>query len=114
MDVKIAFASSDGVTVNEHFGRSTVFQIYRLQDGGHEFVETRTTRPVCSFQAHDDGALEKTARSLADCRGVVAARIGGGAIDALLLQRIMGFALPGTIDDAIRTLIRTRRFSYLK
>jgi predicted Fe-Mo cluster-binding NifX family protein len=114
MDVKIAVASSDGHTVNEHFGRSRSFHIYRLHDEGHELLETRAIEPVCSGHAHDDIALNRTAQALSDCRGVVAAQIGSGAIDALLLQRIMAFTLPGPIDEAIEALVRTKRFAYLK
>ena len=114
MDVKIAVASSDGQTVNEHFGRARSFRIYRLHDGGHEFLETREIEPVCSGQAHDDDALGKTAETLSDCRGVVAAQIGAGAIDALLMHRIMAFTLPGSITEAIDALVKAKRFAYLK
>lgn len=114
MDVKIAAASSDGVNVNEHFGRARRFDIYRLHDDGHEFVETRTVEPVCAGQAHDDEGLLKTAEALSDCRGVVAAQIGSGAIDALLIYRIMAFTLPGLIDEAIEALVKAKRFMYLK
>lgn len=114
MDVKIAFASSDGLNVNEHFGRAQGFQIYRLHDNGHEFLEVRRSVPVCAGQAHDDNALAGTAHLLSDCRGVVAAQIGAGAIDALLMKRIMAFTMPGSIEDAIAALVRTKRFAYLK
>ena len=114
MDVKIAVASNDGVNVDEHFGRARSFQIYRLHDAGHEFIETREIGPVCSGHAHDDDALSKTAQALSDCRGVVAAQIGAGAIDALIIYRIMAFTLPGSIVEAIDTLVRAKRFTYLK
>ena len=114
MDVKLAIASSDGQTVNEHFGRARSFRIYRLHDDGQELIETRTIEPSCSGQAHDDDALSRTALALSDCRGVVAAQIGAGAIDALLLHRIMAFTLPGTIEEAIGALVRTKRFNYVK
>jgi predicted Fe-Mo cluster-binding NifX family protein len=114
MDVKIAVASNDGVNVDEHFGRAHSFQIYRLHDAGHDLIETRKLEPVCSGHAHDDNALSKTAHALSDCRGVVAAQIGAGAIDALLMHRIMGFTLPGSIDEAFASLVRAKRFAYLK
>ena len=41
MDVKIAVASSDGETVNEHFGRAVSFRIYRLHDAGYKLLEVR-------------------------------------------------------------------------
>ena len=33
MDVKIAFATSDGKNVDTHFGMASAFQIYQLVDG---------------------------------------------------------------------------------
>lgn len=114
MDVKIAIASSDGVTVNEHFGRAPEFLIYRLHNNGYEYVETRQNNPVCSGHEHDDNQLFKAAESLADCGGVVVAQIGAGAIDALLMYRIMAFTLPGTIEKAIEALLKAKRFNYLK
>ena len=114
MDVKIAIASNDGTTVNEHFGRAAAFRIYRLRDLGYEYLETRPGTPVCSGHEHDDDRLLDVARSLSDCRGVVASQIGVGAIDALLMYRIMAFTLPGTIDEAIEALLRAKRFNYLK
>lgn len=114
MDVKIAVASNDGVNVDKHFGRACRFHIYRLHDAGRELMETRKMEPVCSGHAHDDNALNKTARALSDCRGVVAAQIGAGAIDALIMHRIMAFTLPGSIDEALEALVRAKRFAYLK
>jgi predicted Fe-Mo cluster-binding NifX family protein len=114
MDVRIAVASSDGTTVNEHFGRTPVFRIYRLHDNGYEFVELRETEPACAGQLHSDDDLDRASRLIADCRGMVAAQVGPGAIDALLNHRIMAFTLPGTIDEAFAALIRAKRFTYLK
>lgn len=114
MDVKIAISSNDGVNVNEHFGRAHGFYIYRLYDNAHEFVELRENIPVCSGHTHDDDALAHTAQALSDCCGVVAAQTGSGAIDALLMKRIMAFTLPGPIEEAIEALVRAKRFAYLK
>lgn len=66
MDVIIAIASSDGVTVNEHFGRAHNFRIYRLQEAGYEFVELRKINPACSGHAHDADALAKLAQTLGE------------------------------------------------
>ncbi|MFZ4855670.1 MAG: NifB/NifX family molybdenum-iron cluster-binding protein [Desulfuromonadaceae bacterium] len=114
MDVKIAVASSDGLTVNEHFGRACSFRIYRLHDGGYDFIEVRENAPPCAGQAHDEDALARSAQLLGDCRGVVAAQVGPGAIDALITHRIMAFTLPGTIDEAFGAIIKAKRFAYSK
>ncbi len=66
MDVKNAIASSDGLTVNEHFARTHNFHIFRLQYAGHEFVELRKINPACSGHAHDDDALAKLSQTLGE------------------------------------------------
>ena len=50
MDVKIAFATSDGKNVDTHFGMASAFQIYQLVDGTFTFRnvivwESRTAAP---------------------------------------------------------------------
>ncbi|KAB0668727.1 dinitrogenase iron-molybdenum cofactor biosynthesis protein [Oryzomonas sagensis] len=114
MDVKIAVASSDGTTINEHFGRARAFRIYRLHDEGHEFLELRKNTPACGGQQHDDDVLDRAAQLIADCRGVVAAQVGPGAIDALIGHRILAFTMGGLIDEALETLRASKRFTYIK
>lgn len=114
MDVKIAVASSDGETVNEHFGRAESFRIYRLHDSGHELLEVRDNSPACSGGQHSDDALERAATTISDCRGVVAAQIGSGAIDVLITHRILAFTMGGSIVDALDTLWKSKRFAYIK
>jgi predicted Fe-Mo cluster-binding NifX family protein len=114
MDVKIAVASSDGISVDEHFGRAGAFRIYRLHDEGYDLLEVRDNVPPCAGQAHDDDVLARSAQLISDCKGVVAAQVGPGAIDALIMQRIMAFTLPGTVDDAFGSIIKSKRFAYIK
>jgi nitrogen fixation protein NifX len=114
MDVKIAVASSDGITVDQHFGRAQSFRIYRLHDDGYDLQEVRENAPPCAGQAHDDDALARSAKLISDCRGVVAAQVGPGAIDALIAHRIMAFTLPGSVDDAFDAIVRAKRFAYIK
>jgi predicted Fe-Mo cluster-binding NifX family protein len=114
MDVKIAVASSDGTTVNEHFGRAKAFRIYRLHDEGHDFLELWENTPACGGQQHDDDVLDKAAEGISDCMGIVAAQIGPGVIDALIDHRILGFTMSGSIDEALKTLRVSKRFTYIK
>jgi predicted Fe-Mo cluster-binding NifX family protein len=113
MDIRVAVASSDGRTVNLHFGRANRFRIYRITDAQCEFLEERVSTPACSGQQHDDNLLDRTAELISDCKAVVAAQIGGGAIDVLLFRRIRAFALTGPIDEAVTTLRASKRFLYL-
>lgn len=114
MDIRIAVASSDGVTVNEHFGRTQVFMIYSLDGKGHRFLEQRVSLPPCRYHEHTPDRLEDAAALISDCRGVVAAQIGSGAVDALLNRRIFAFTMSGSIDEALNVLTENRRFKFIK
>ena len=111
MDIKVALASSDGIHVNEHFGRARRFVIYRLRDGQWERLEDRENLPACSGQEHGDGLLEQTADLLSDCRGVVVDRIGATAVDVLVSRRILPFMLSGSVAEALATLKDSKHFS---
>ena len=114
MGVRIAVASTDGVTVNQHFGRAQQFRIYQLTADGPVFLEKRDNLPPCAGHEHNDDLLEWAAALIADCRGVVASQIGPGAIDVLLDRRIFAFTMTGRIEDALVALQKTTRFTYLK
>ena len=111
MDVRIAVGRSDGVHVDQHFGKSHSFRIFRLHDDGVDFIEQREVRPFCASHTHDDNALELAAQGISDCRGVIVCQIGSGAIDVLIGHRIMAFTLPGTITEAFEALIKSKRFA---
>jgi predicted Fe-Mo cluster-binding NifX family protein len=114
MDIQVAVASSDGASVNLHFGKANRFRIYRITDELCEFLEERVTVPACSGQQHDDNLLEQSAELIHDCKAVIAAQIGPGAIDILLYRRIRAFSLTGSIDEAMSTLRASKRFLHLK
>jgi len=114
MEIRIAVASSDGVTVDQHFGRTRQFRIYRLTESGYDFIEERTVAPPCSGQQHSDAKLEQAAALIADCQGVVASQIGPGAVDVLLGQRTTPFTMEGSVDEALQTLKESNRLKFLR
>jgi predicted Fe-Mo cluster-binding NifX family protein len=114
MEIRIAVASSDGLTVNQHFGRARQFRIYRLIDNGYEFIEVRITDPACSGQQHSDLKLDQMAALIADCQGVVASQIGAGAVDVLIGQRTLPFTMDGSIEAALATLKDSNRLKFLR
>jgi predicted Fe-Mo cluster-binding NifX family protein len=112
--VRVAVASSDGKQVNAHFGRARSFQIYELAQEVWVLRENRENLPACVGHEHSDDALERTADLIADCRVVVVEQVGSGAVDVLLARRIMPFMLAGTVEEALLTLLDSRRFRYLR
>ena len=99
---RVAVASSDGLTVNQHYGRAEIFYIYYVDDNeGYDFLEKRKVTPVCMDGSHNQQAMAESVKAFADCRYLVASRIGSGALQALSAQGITSMELPGSIDEAI-------------
>lgn len=96
MSYRIAFASSDGVQIDRHFGAADSFLIAAVEpDGSCREVERRAGQPPCRHGSHDEGAMVAAASALSDCLYVVAEAIGPGAQRAL--ERVG--ALPLEVQD---------------
>lgn len=103
---RIAVATSDGIVVNQHFGRAREFLIIGLdeEDRIHR-IETRSAAPACESGNHDEGKLEATAKAFADCKYLLASRIGDGAAFALERFGIHPMELPGIIEESVQKLL---------
>lgn len=102
MKYRIAAASTDGIVVNEHFGRAQKFVILEVDEEKQiRRIETRTVNPVCRGGEHEEGALAEVVKKLADCRYVLVSRIGSGAEAALAQQGIEAYEIPGIIEESI-------------
>lgn len=100
--MKVAVASSDGIVVNQHFGRADTFYIYELDETGHgKPLEIRKGRPFCHGGEHDDGELLDAVELLADCEKVFVLQIGRGAEEALLEKQIEAIESRGFIDEIL-------------
>jgi len=99
---KVAIASTDGETVNMHYGKAEKFYIYSIDDQvGYDLVEERQVEPVCQEGSHVISKMEESVLRFTDCRYIVVSRLGTAASAALSAAGITAMELPGTIDDAI-------------
>lgn len=106
MSYKIAVASSDGKVVNQHFGHSRRFIIFKADDEGKwSFIEDRITIPACSTGEHNELSMQSVVKLLSDCRTVIVSQIGLGAVQALKNEGINAFTLPDYIDKALQEVI---------
>lgn len=80
--MRIAFGSSDGILVNEHFGRADTFYVFDVEDQVRP-AGIRKARPFCHGGTHEDADLEEAVDSLADCARVYVLQIGRGAEEVL-------------------------------
>ncbi len=103
--MKVAFATTDGKQVNEHFGRAGMFVIYEIMETGHRFVETRKFAEGVDMAVvdtkdkgplHDDFVQGKVDR-LADCKLIYLTEIGGPSAARLAKKGIM----PMKVKDVI-------------
>ena len=115
--MKVAFATTDGKTVDEHFGRAGAFAIYEMTDKGSQFVELRKFADgVDQYivgtkdmgQAHDDQVQAKVDR-LADCKLIYLTEIGGPSAARLVKKGIMPMKVKEvvSIEDALKQLSAT-------
>lgn len=105
-EIKIAVASSDGIVVNNHFGRAKAFYIYEVNEDDILFIEKRELEPVCDIGNHDDNKLRENLEKLSDCNYLLVSRIGDGARVMASNFGIEAFEIPGIIEDSIEQLIK--------
>lgn len=111
---RVALASSDGESVNIHYGKSNLFYIYSVDDEtGYDLLEERSVTSVCQDGSHVKSAMEESVKQFLDCKYVVASRIGPGAAQALTSEGIISMELPGSIDDAILKVWKYNRVQRL-
>lgn len=106
---RVAVATSDGETINEHFGRTRRFMVFELAGSSWHHLEDRTNMAPCSAQEHDDNLLERSAEIIADCQGVVVKQIGPTAIDVLIQRRVLPVVMSGRIDAALLFLASRKK-----
>jgi nitrogen fixation protein NifB len=99
---KVAIASTDGVLINEHFGRAKEFYLYEVQESGeYSFLERRKITYDHNNNTHVSHAA---IGQLADVAVVLASQIGPGAEQELRSKKIIPFCVTGPIDKALKAL----------
>ncbi len=115
--MKVAFATTDGINVDEHFGRAGMFAVYELTPEKYLFVELRKfadgldnaiveTRGQGGL--HDDRVQAKVEK-LADCKIIYLTEIGGPSAARLIKKGIMPVKVKEavTIEESMNRLLDT-------
>lgn len=106
---KVAIATTDGINIDEHFGRAKEFLIYEVDEQGtYKLLEHRENNPQCSSE-HKDHTTDTTSVLFADVNVVLASRIGPGPTRALQGQGVVAFSLTGSIDKALKAYAKRRK-----
>ena len=83
---KVAFATSDRVSVNQHFGASAGFAIYAVDGERSRLVEV-AEYPAESMDGNENKLAERIS-ALADCAAVYCLAVGGSAVRQLLASGV--------------------------
>ncbi len=85
--MKVAFASTDKVHINEHFGQAEAFYIWDVGPDEASFAGVVQVRDE-AVAGHSDDKIEARCAGLADCALVYVAEIGGPAAARLVQKKI--------------------------
>lgn len=125
---KVAVATSDGKTVDSHFGHAQSFLIFEVDEetGAFEDVEERDVTAACSGSEcggvqKDSGCgghngagaghsqMDEIAKVLSDVDYVLVARIGPHAVRALARYKVTAYDIVLPIDEAIKKINEYRK-----
>jgi nitrogen fixation protein NifX len=119
--MKIAFATTDGTNINEHFGRAGMFAVYEMTGSGHRFLEMRKFADSMDKSVTDtrdqgplhDNAVQNKVDRLSDCKLVYLTEIGGPSAARLIKRGMMPMKMkePLSIENALLQLEETIRKS---
>jgi len=119
--MRVAFATTDGKNVDEHFGRCGTFAIYDVSKDGYTFVEMRTFAKGRDTGIEEtkgkgiihEGLVQKKVDKLADCRIVYLTDIGGPSAARLSRKGMMPVKVKETvsIEESIHRLLDTVKAS---
>lgn len=83
--MKVAFTSSTGQTIDQHFGQCQVFHIWEI---GADKAEQVATISGISAEGDEEDRISARGNALADCAIVYTMQIGGPAAAKLVARKI--------------------------
>ncbi len=89
---KLAIATKDGISINEHFGHAKAFWIYAVTPDTCELLEKREVEHYCLGNHSSKTAMAKILETIKDCEAVFVAKIGDGPIEKLAAIGVQGVA----------------------
>ena len=119
MSYKIAVATSDNLNVNQHFGGADSFKIYSAENLDFQLLEERKVTVAKSENQQgcqggcqggngggcSGGSMTETVGLVADCRAVVATKIGRNARQQLEAKAISVFDVDVSVNEALSKIV---------
>ena len=88
LSMKVAFASTDKVHIDEHFGRAEEFYVWTIGPEAAEFSGVIQVKAEDDMEGHSDDKIEARGEALAECALVYVGEIGGPAAARLVAKKI--------------------------
>ncbi|MDR0430339.1 MAG: hypothetical protein LBH58_07695 [Tannerellaceae bacterium] len=106
MSYRIAIASSNGESIDQHFGQAENFLIYEITTDGAEFIEDREVTNVGQEKKqHSDSNISQRTDLLHDCKAVFVLKIGMRSSRYLYEHKISSFEVNFPINRVLNTLV---------
>lgn len=86
--MKVAFASTDRVHIDEHFGQAEEFCIWTVGPDQADFNGIVQVKAEADMEGHSDDKIEARGEALAECALVYVGEIGGPAAARLVAKKI--------------------------
>jgi predicted Fe-Mo cluster-binding NifX family protein len=103
---RIAIATTDGITVNEHFGKASFFYVYDLSGDEYKFTEIRDAVAACQHaRSHSETDFDRIIALLSDCDALFVQKIGEGAAAYLISKGVRVFEVSGGIKPLTDKII---------
>lgn len=108
--MKVAFATSDNVHINAHFGWAKNIDVYDVSQLGYDFVNTFVFEGDLQEDGNEDKLVPKL-EALADCTIVYVSAIGGSAAARLIRKNVTPIksrsdedSIQEVLDNLVKTL----------
>lgn len=96
--IMVAVATKGGGIVNQHFGHAKEFQIFEVDGAQVKFVGHRKVDHYCQSGYGEEATLDNIIKSIADCKAVLASKIGHCPQEELRKAGVEPFEGYDTID----------------
>ena len=112
MIFRIAFASSDGVRIDSHFGAADRIYIAELDTEKEdcEMIGHRDVQRPCNGGWHEVSKFKSVMETLHDVSAIVAQRVGPGAMKYIEENNKAVYQIPLDIEQAICLLMEEKQW----
>lgn len=101
--LRLAVASKENISINEHFGHAKAFRIYEVTPAECRFLVNREVAHYCLGNSSSQSALAGILEAIRDCQAVFIAKIGDGPtekLQAIGVQAVAAYAHEA-IEDSL-------------